>query len=134
MENIDFNKIKNMPIYIPYVNANITENDIKILFRIHQIGEIKKIQLFGKSLYINSAVIHFDYWYLNKDNYYIQKYINDDSVQEVRILYDADMTRSFWILREYIEQDLNTLRLKNGGPMLGDGFGLHKRQRINILK
>ena len=71
---------------------------------------------------------------LEEDNYYIQKYINDDSVQEVRILYDADMTRSFWILREYIEQDLNTLRLKNGGPMLGDGFGLHKRQRINILK
>jgi hypothetical protein len=133
MENIDFNKIKNMTIYIPYVNANLTENDINILFRIHEIGETKKIRLFGKTPNLNSAVIYFDHWYLNKDNYYIQKYINDETVQEVRILYDADITRSFWILREYAEQDLNTLRLKNGGPMLGDGVGLHKRQRINIL-
>ena len=46
MENVDFNLIKNISIYIPYVNANITENDIVILFRIHEIGEIKKIQLF----------------------------------------------------------------------------------------
>lgn len=133
METIDFNKIKNMSIYIPYVGANITENDIVVLFRIHEIGEIKKVKLFGKTLYSNSAVIHFDHWYLNKDNYYIQKYINDDEVQEVRLLYDCEMTGSFWILREYIEQDLNTLRLKNGGPMLGDGVTLLKRQRINIL-
>lgn len=133
METIDFNKIKNISIYIPYVNANITENDIIVLFRIHEIGEIKKIQLFGKNPYLNSAVIHFERWYLNKDNYYIQQYINDDFVKEVRILYDAEMTRSFWILRKYVEQDLQSMRLKNGGPMLGDGVGLHKRQRINIL-
>jgi hypothetical protein len=133
METVDFNKIKNMTIYIPYVNANITEHDIDNLFRIHEIGQIKKIQLFGKTPYLNSAVVYFDHWYLNKDNYYIQKYINDDEVKEVRILYDSEFTTSFWILREYAEQDLNSLRLKNGGPMLGDGFGLYKRQRINIL-
>jgi hypothetical protein len=133
METVDFNKIKNMAIYIPYVNADITENDIDILFRLHEIGQIKKVRLFGKTPYVNSAVIHFDHWYLNTDNYYIQKYINDDTVQEVRILYDAEMTRSFWILHEYIEQDLNSLRLKNGGAMLGDGVGLHNRKRVNIL-
>ena len=133
MEHVDFNIIRNISIYIPYVNANITENDIVILFRIHKIGEIKKIQLFGKTPYLNSAVIHFDHWYLNRDNYYIQKYINHSYVQEVRILYDADFTNSFWILRQYKPQDLETLRLQNGGPMLGDGVGLHKRLRINIL-
>jgi hypothetical protein len=133
MENVDFNLIKNISIYIPYVNANITENDIVILFRIHEIGEIKKIQLFGKNPYLNSAVIHFDHWYLNRDNYYIQKYINHTHVQDVRILYDAEFTNSFWILRQYKPQDLESLRLQNGGPMLGDGVGLHNRRRINIL-
>lgn len=133
METTDFNNIKNISIYIPYVHANISEKDIDILFRIHDIGQIKKIQLFGKTPYLNSAVIHFDHWYLNYDNYYIQKYIDDPDVQEVRILYDAQFTNSFWILRKYIPQDLDSLRLQNGGPMLGDGVCLHKRLRINIL-
>jgi hypothetical protein len=133
MEHIDFNLIKNISIYIPYVNANITENDIVILFRIHKIGEIKKIQLFGKTSHLNSAVIHFDHWYLNTDTFYIQKYFNNHHVQSVRLLYDAEFTKSFWILRQYKPQDLESLRLQNGGPMLGDGVGLHTRLRINIL-
>lgn len=133
METPHFNNIKNISIYIPYVHAYITEKDIDILFRIHDIGQIKKIQLFGKNPHFNSAVIHFDHWYLNDDNYYIQKYIDDPDVKEVRILYDAQFTNSFWILRKYIPQDLDSLRLQNGGPMLGDGVCLHKRLRINIL-
>lgn len=133
METPDFNKIQNITIYIPYIHANITEHEIYCLFRIHEIGDIKKIKLFGINTRFNSAVIYFNHWFLNTDNFYIQKYINHTDVQDVRILYNANVTNAFWTLKKYIEPDLQSIRLNNGGPMLGDGILLQNKRRINIL-
>ena len=75
--NFEFNP--NLSLYIPEVNQNVTEDQIKYLFEKYMIGNISKIDIIFNYRHQKQIFIHFNYWYNTNFTNELQKKILDDN-------------------------------------------------------
>ena len=62
--------VNNISLYIPYLQRNITEEMIKSVFLVQQIGIVKRVdfipKLNKKNQLYNCAFLHFESWFENE--------------------------------------------------------------------
>lgn len=122
-------------MYIPYLQRNVTEEMIKSVFLVQQIGNVKRVdfipKLNKKNQLYNCAFVHFESWFENEKNIQLQRRLKNTEI-DTRIVYQAHW---FWTIKENNSVVYN---LTTNNPaeekVLGSGYVSlgNKRQRITI--
>ena len=104
MENIDTNNssyIDNkMSLYLPIIDAKLTDEDIKKIFLDKQIGIVSRIDFTFNLSGKKQAFIHFNNWINNTDNLILQHSLNQTKISKkaIKLNYDFNDTTKFLLL------------------------------------
>lgn len=84
-----------MSLYIPSVIPSTTEEQIKYVFRMLDLGLVSRVDFVEKDNGLYMAFVHFEYWMINNSSYYLQERIQSEG--QSKIIYDDP---HFWIVME----------------------------------
>jgi hypothetical protein len=120
----------NMSLYIPCVDASISDEFIMEYFSKFNIGIVNRVDLISKinqqGIYYHGAFLHFESWFQNAFTQTIQSRIKNK--EGARLIYEGN---KYWIIQE------NTSAVHSLGngeeKMLGSGYVTGKKNhQINI--
>lgn len=129
--------VNNISLYIPYLQRNVTEEMIKSVFLVQQIGNVKRVdfipKLNKKNQLYNCAFVHFESWFENEKNIKLQRRLKNTEI-DTRIIHNNN-PMLYWVIKENNSVVYN---LTTNNPaeekVLGSGYVSlgNKRQRITI--
>ena len=91
----------NMSLYIPSVTCKTTEEQVRRVFKMLNIGMVARVDFIDKENNLESgsgqrmAFVHFDFWYINNTSYHLQERIVNKG--QGRIVYNDPY---YWIVME----------------------------------
>ena len=84
-----------MSLYIPSVIPSTTEEQIKYVFRMLDLGLVSRVDFVEKDNGLYMAFVHFEYWLINNISYFLQERIQSEG--QSKIVYDDP---HYWIVME----------------------------------
>jgi len=122
----------NMSLYIPYVEANISDEFIIEYFLKFDIGIVKRVDLIPKinqkGIYYHGAFIHFEKWFQNTLTMNLQKRLKNKELV-TRMFYEQP---KYWFVQENTSA-VHSLVNGEVEKVLGSGYVTgRKNHQINI--
>ena len=84
-----------MSLYIPSVTSKTTEEQIKRVFKVLDLGVVSRVDFVEKDNGNSMAFVHFEYWLLNNSSYHLQERIQIEG--QAKIVYNDPY---YWIVME----------------------------------
>lgn len=84
-----------MSLYIPSVTSKTTEEQIKHVFKMLDLGVVSRVDFVEKDNGNSMAFVHFEYWLLNNSSYHLQERIQTEG--QAKIVYNDPY---YWIVME----------------------------------
>ena len=84
-----------MSLYIPSVTSKTTEEQIKHVFKVLDLGVVSRVDFVEKDNGNSMAFVHFEYWLLNNSSYHLQERIQIEG--QAKIVYNDPY---YWIVME----------------------------------
>lgn len=84
-----------MSLYIPSVTSNTSEDEIKHVFKLLDLGIVSRVDFVEKDNGNSMAFVHFEYWLLNNSSYHLQERIHIEG--QAKIVYNDPY---YWIVME----------------------------------